>query len=138
MTTATQTVYDELEDRVKPMIKHYLEDLTTHDRNAIEGNPGVPFLHWTREMGTFISHLFAADHESFPQRGEFVPFLFGTADRNHLARVPLDFAEHCHKDGANYLCVLYFDGKRLREIDCLKAVEIAKQHYRSLLKTWNA
>jgi hypothetical protein len=138
MLTATKTtVYAELESRVSHFIQRHIEDLTTHDREAIEKAPGVPFLHWTRECGTHIAHLFEADHECFPAKGERIPFLFGTADREHIARLPLDFAEYCRKESKTHLSVLYFDGKRLKDITCEKAVEIARDHYRKLLNSWS-
>ena len=128
----TMTTYEELKERCLPLIQRYHTDLTKYDREALEENPGVPFLHWTRDMGTHIVFLFEDDGH-FPQDGKRVPFLFGTADRIQLARVPLEIARGCAKD-RHY--VLHFDGKRLREIDCKKAVEIADQHYRKLLRTW--
>ena len=138
MTTARSVdVYRELEATVLPSMEAYQTDLTTHDRAAIERNPGVPFLHWTGKSSTVIVFLAEADDDSFPPAGVKVPYLFGTADREHLADEMVSMADYFLKPcNSKPLFVHHFDGERLRRIDIQKAAEIARQHRRKLEREW--
>ena len=46
-------VYEELQEMSLPLLEAYETDLT-HDKNWIEENPGVPFMHYTRATGTHL------------------------------------------------------------------------------------
>jgi hypothetical protein len=132
------SVYQELESLCLPLITHWREDLTKHDREGIEQeHPGVPFLHWTRDTGTNISFLIPWD--AYPKLGEVVPFLFGVADREHLLNEVVGFAEW-HAKGINdpkRFTVHYFDGKKLKQITVQKAVQIAKEYAAGIQRLWN-
>lgn len=130
---ATMTVYDELLESVSPIVEHYRTDLDI-DRQMIDDNPGMPFLHWTSESGTHLVMLHPADHEDFPPKGEWVPYLFGTADRYHILNGVKSYAE-CLKD--THQLVHYFDGKRLRKIDPAQAVKIASDYVKRVEGEWN-
>jgi hypothetical protein len=84
--TKTRTVYEQLESHVLPQMEGYTEDLTKHDRQWIEDNPGVPFIHMTRSTGTIIIGLHSADSDYFPKYGETVRYLFGFVGRQHILR----------------------------------------------------
>lgn len=50
----SMSVYEQLHALVAHHIQSYKEDLTKHDRNAIEAHPERPFLHITRKLGTWF------------------------------------------------------------------------------------
>lgn len=128
------TVYDSLETRCLPLIEHYHADLTKHDREWLAENPGVPFLHFTRECGTHMLPLYPADSECFPAKGRTVPYLFGTADREHI------LADNCRclptYTGDNCRLMLYFDGQTLRTIDIPHATRIVNQYTTAVRSDW--
>jgi hypothetical protein len=131
-------IYEELEKIALPFMEAYKEDLTTIDRKAIEYKPGVPFLHYTRKWGTTISFLPAADSPLFPPAGVRVPYLFGTADREHLLNECLSMAKHCAPENdPPFLCVCYFDGHKLRKTNFKHSRQIAEDYARSVRAAWN-
>ena len=132
MTTTTATVYDELEAACLPLIEVYQDDLLKHDRAALEANEGKPFLHWTHDRGTHITFLLGIG--DLPARGVYVKYLFGMADRWHIAREMKSLAEwHANpNNGGDYL-VHYFDGKRLKVVTKQQALQIATEHSRRLI-----
>ena len=136
MTTATQTIYDQLHDLAAPLITRYMDDLTKHDRNALEANPGMPFLHFTRDSGTHISFHMPANE--YPKKGEYVPYLFGHADRDHLLEEASGIVNHYAKPYNDPpLMVLYYNGKTLRKIDLAQAAEIVRDYQGSVRAAWN-
>jgi hypothetical protein len=131
------SVYQELESLCLPLITHWREDLTKHDREGIKDNPGTPFLHWTRDTGTNICFLVPWD--AYPKRGELVRYLFGEVDREHLLREFVVFAEY-HAQGINdpkQYTVHYFNGKALKQITVQEAVKIAKEYAAGIQRLWN-
>jgi hypothetical protein len=126
--------YELLEARCLPIIEAYHTDLTKHDRDYLERNPKTPFLHFTRTCGTHIAPLEPASE--YPLHGEFVPYLFGRANRQQIADGVLSIVRHCAKDGETKLA-LYFDGRQLRSITPAKAVELAEDYRRGLLHLWD-
>ena len=135
------TVYRELRKRCLHLIEHYHNDLLVHDRRILRHNPGVPFLHWTRATGTCIELLFPHNDERWPKRGEEVKYLFGFADREHILKQVVGTSEYrANKMNTETRLVLYHDGKdaSLKEISLDRAVEIAKDHQRRVLRMWNA
>lgn len=132
----TQSAYQQLETAVLPLMTHFQTDLTTHDRNAIEANPAAPFLHYACKMHTVIVFL---DASTYPPAGKYVPYLFGSADRNHLLREVTNVATAYIRPGTETPdLVHHFDGKRLRRIDVDKAIEIAREFTRRIQGEWNS
>lgn len=131
------TVYDELEAACLPLIEAYQDDLLKHDRASIEANPGKPFLHWTRSTGTEIAFLLEKD--DLPARGVVVPYLFGTADRRHMARHSLAHAEFHAKESNSpeRYTVHYYTGKTLRQITAVEAVKIAREHHWKIIRQFD-
>lgn len=131
--------YSLLEAAVLPMMTDYQTDLTTHDRAAIEANPGCPFLHWASPSNTVIVFLLPADDPAFPPPGARVPYLFGTADREHLADEVVSMAEyHCKPCNRNPLRLAhYWDGKRLRRLDVGEALRVARVYRAALRHAWD-
>lgn len=124
------TVYEQLAAAILPQMEAYQADLTTHDRRQIEDRPALPFLHWARSSGTTLWHM--PDVDNLPKRGERVPYLFGTADREHIVKSAVDVAKHEAKEPR--FAVHYFDGQRLRRIDQQKALDIAQDYQRRMLR----
>lgn len=130
-------VYDELERVVLPVMEAFQTDLTKHDMEAINRNLGVPFLHWAGKSSTVICFLPPHDDETFPPAGVTVPYLFGHADRDHLADEMVSMASYFLKPcNSKPELVHHFDGWKLRKIDIHKAHEIARKHREYLHREW--
>lgn len=129
------TTYEQVHKLSRWRLQRFETDLEKWDREIIEKHPGVPFLHFTRDMGTHIAMLYPADE--YPPRGERVPYLFGTADRDHILDQVIGMVQH-FIDSCNppARLVLYFDGSRVREISVSRAMEIARDYVRRIRYEW--
>jgi hypothetical protein len=115
-----------------PHIKAFHNDLLVHDKKLIADNPGVPFLHWTRDSGTDI--LFLPELDAYPARGVRVPYLFGTADRNHLVKSAKVICEYRTRQYATpQNVVLHYTGKTIKVIGVQRAAEIGRDYYNRLM-----
>lgn len=133
----TPEVHELLVRECEPIIKAYTDDLKKHDLDFLERWPDTPFLHYTRECGT---HMFMMHPtEDLPAAGERVRYLFGEADRDHIARQVVDCAKALARpsDRDLHKLVHHFDGKRLRKIDVDQAVKIAEEYYWALKREWS-
>jgi hypothetical protein len=136
--TATQlqlTVEDQLVELSLPHIKHYKEDLLYHDMNWIRGNPGIRFLHFTRECGTDLVGLYPHDHVAWPKAGEKVPYLFGFASREHILEQTTEIVKYRAHYGSNKL-TLYCNGSNVVEIRMHQAIELAQANKELVLSHW--
>ncbi len=129
------TIYEQLEAASHHVIKAYHADLTTHDRNSIEANPGIPFLHWARECGSHFTHLFPADDPRWPAKGEMKPFLFSRADRETFLDACVEIAKYATREN-QALITHYFDGVRLHKTNPNRALEIAREHVSRVRTEW--
>lgn len=134
-------IYDELKQRCLPLIEAFHDDLLKHDKAIIEAHePGTPFLHYTRACGTHLFMLIPA--ASYPRKGEFVRYLFGHADREHilsdLGKVIDSFVRDRDRGCEAQKAVHYFDGKRLKLIDVRKAQEICFAYRCGIRREWDA
>jgi hypothetical protein len=128
--------YRDLERACLPLMSGYQSDLTKHDRAEIESTPDVPFLHYTRAQGTHLVRLLP--NELLPSKGKIVPYLFGTADREHIVKQVLKITElFCKPSGLDALAVHYFDGKRLHKITADKAHSVARDYAYDLYALWD-
>lgn len=125
----------ELKARCKPLLEAYHRDLLVSDRRRIIQHWGVPYLHWTRPTGTSLEHLHSHNSEAFPAKGIRIPYLFGTADRDHVLRSVSLIAETEQRMGSSIL-VQHFDGHSLKVIDYKTAIEIAHKHVRMVRYAW--
>lgn len=122
-------IYQELEKKCLPSMTDYQTDLTRVDREFLETNGETPFIHLTRAWGTHIVTL--RPFEAYPAAGERVPFLFGQVNRDELCQETIGTIEHFEKPYAlDILKVLYFDGKRLINIDMKKARSLIMDYQR--------
>jgi len=129
------TTYDNLFSLVSPLITAYRDDLEKHDREAIESHPGVPFLHWTREMGTHLTMLIPASE--YPAAGERVPFLFGHADREHILNEgTVRFAEYFLKKFATPHVCHYYDGRTVKQVSLEQALVVARTYRQRIQAQW--
>jgi hypothetical protein len=130
------TLHDQLVELSGPHIEAYRNDLLVHDKDAIDRYPGVPFLHWTRKMGTHIQFLYPS--RLLPANGETVPYLFGTANRKHIVEETLSMAEYFIRPTSDKtVLVLYYDGATLKQINLLDAFNIAYSYKVTILQEWN-
>lgn len=129
-----QNTYAALFAAVQHFVQHYRTDFD-HDLRLITANPGVPFLHWTRTCGTWLTFLQPFDHPYWPAKGVEVPYLFGTATREHIADQIVAAARHSAKNPET-LATHHFDGKTLHKISAARSLDIAEDHRRHLLHHW--
>ena len=130
-----ENVYEQIKEKAVPFIKAYHDDLFIYDKNAIEGNPNIPFLHFTGSTGTNIESL--VDASEYPRKGERVPYLFGTADREHILDQKVKMVDHMAKVNRNDLTLYYpGEGKRVRTITHDKAKEIIREYRRRIEGIW--
>ena len=130
-----ENVYEQIKEKALPLIKEYHDDLLIYDKTAIEGNPNIPFLHFTGSTGTHIELL--VDASEYPRKGERVPYLFATADREHILDQKVKIVDHMTKVNRNDLMLYYpGDGKRVRTITHDKAKEIISKYRRRIEGVW--
>ncbi len=130
---STASIYESIEKLALPLIIAYREDLTKHDRAAIDKHRGVPFLHFTGDTGTHLVFLWRPG--DYPGPGEYVPYLFGVADREHiLSEIPK--LVRCMKRVNRQALILHFDGKEVKRITQEKAEEIADSYKSGIWRTW--
>lgn len=116
-----------------PLIQGYHADLLKHDRRFIRKNPDCPFLHVTRDYGTYLTMLYPAG--KYPPEGVSIPYLFDKADRWHLLKETSGTIEFAEKNHPNAL-VHYFDGKSLRVVTYPQARQILEEYRRSIIAKW--
>lgn len=134
----TTDPYPVLLAKCLPLIEHYRNDLLVHDRNALASFPGIPFIHFTRTMGSETIFLPPAGHASWPARNAQIPYLFGMADREHILAQILVKVKYPWE---NLRCVHYFDAmpnghSRLVEIAKEQAVVRTEQYIASVRHAW--
>ncbi len=107
--------YEQVKAKADHIITNFRNDLLVHDKNAIESDPGMPFLHFTGDTGTYIE--FMPDPEDYPKKGERVKYLYVTASRDWILSQRTACVEHMKKLNRQAL-VLFFPGadKDVREI----------------------
>lgn len=125
--------FDQLTAACLPLIQQYHDDLLVHDRNAITAHPTTPYLHLTRDYGTYLTMLIPA--ADYPPAGVEVPYLFGHADRHHILKGISAHMEYGKKHHPNAL-LHYFDGKSLRTVTYPQADEITRQYCAAIKATW--
>ena len=121
-----------------PLIESYQVDLLKHDLDALHRFPDMPFLHWTRKFGTFMCHLLPPDHPAWPAKGVFIPYLFATANREHILHQNADVARGMMREGdATHTCHWWGGPEHpLRRITCERAHELATRHESAVLRAW--
>lgn len=117
------------------IVTRYRDDLLVHDLNTIDQiGPHTPFLHFCRDSGTYMVGLIAADE--YPAKGQHVPFLFGSADREKLLDGAVTLATHCSNPvNGTHICH-YFNGKTIKRITLVQALTIATEYARTIRATW--
>jgi hypothetical protein len=126
-------IYEQVREKALPLIKAYHDDLLKHDKRDIAGNPRVPFLHFTGDTGTYAFFMIQA--EDYPAKGKSVPYLFGTADREHILRQFVKVVVTMKTVNRQDL-ILYFNGKKLIEITQEKAESIARKYEDKIWRDW--
>ena len=126
-------VFEQLEELSRPLLKSFQSDLEI-DREMIETHEGVPFVHWTRETGTYMVHLVPPNHAGFPSLGEKVPFLFGKGDREKILNGAIGIAQHCTEGG--HLLAVYFDGKSIKPVSMDRSLAIVEEWAKKVKKSW--
>lgn len=117
------SVYTEIKKKSYPIITDYQNDLIVIDKEWMTDNPGVPFLHYTRDWGTHMLILGPAG--DYPPAGETVPYLFGQAGRDHILRQKMESAVYFDKNEKIEL-IQYYDSKTVKTIDKKQALELVR------------
>lgn len=115
-------------------VEHYRSDLLVDDQ-MIRENPGIPFIHITRSTGTDLQLLFPADSEHFPPKGQTVPYLFGKANREHIADGIVSMIRY-HAERNESISYRYFDGESLALISRELAVETVEIWRERIADSW--
>jgi len=130
-----ETVHAVLVQECGEIVTHYRDDLLVHDLHHLKKcKDGTPFLHFSRQSGTYMTMLIAADE--YPQKGEYVPYLFGHADREHCLNGVWDIVECCTTDGS-HVCH-YYDGRTLKRITQNQARVIASEYAHTIRGQWKS
>lgn len=129
-------VYATIAKKSLKWLNYYKSDLIVHDKKTIENNPNIPFLHFTWNSGTYLMLLRSAQDESWPKKGEWVPFLFGHADREHILNQHIEVMPAI---GQNVISLIqYYDGKKVSDVGTMIAAsEIIRKYIRRVQIEWN-
>lgn len=130
-------VYKTLETMIGDKIRSYRSDLEIHDRGWIGCNPGIPFLHYTWESGTYIIGLLPA--ADYPAEGVKVKYLFSTADRYHLLAQVEKMVQHFsagRMGNGGIKAIHHFDGAQVRPIADIVARDIARKYCEGITREW--
>ncbi len=95
------------------------------DEKAIQERKGVPFLHFTRKTGTLI--VFLSPIDQLPKKGEYAPFLFNFADREHFVNQMIEMSRYYVKNDGCLICQ-YYNGTTVKKISTTRAAEIGLAH----------
>ncbi len=128
-------LHSQLVKKALPFIFSYKDDLLIHDKRQLAEYPDRPFLHFTGSTGTHIVTLYFID--DYPPKGEQVPYLFGTADRNHMLAAAGSETENMTRWNRMDL-ILYFNGKTLKAIDHSTAVKTVDDYIAKMKIQFNS
>lgn len=128
-----KSIYAEVEKRSLPLLQHYQEDLTVHDKQSIAEDPKCLFLHFTGRTGTHMIRL--VNSESYPERDTQVPYLFTFAGRDRILDDKVSVVRSMRTSNRQDL-ILYFDGEKLEEITQDLAVQIICDYRVRILREW--
>ncbi|MFC1652703.1 hypothetical protein ACFL3F_03180, partial [Planctomycetota bacterium] len=115
-------IYEQLQKKSLLLLEAYETDLM-HDKDWIESNPGVSFMHYTRATGTHLIPLNPSN--TYPPAGTKVKYLFGMADREYILQGKLemqDWFENAMREPPRL--ILHYDGRTLQPVTLQKAREI--------------
>lgn len=129
-------VYEQLKEKALPFIEDYKDDLLVHDKDELERHkPGTPFLHFTGSTGTAIEVL--QDESEYPKKGERVPYLFATANREHILDQKVKVVDCTMKVNRHDL-ILYYPGgdKNIETITHDRAKEIIREYWQDIKDIW--
>lgn len=127
--------YNAVEEATAPLIDHYHDDLFKHDRQFCADHPTWKFLHFAGPCGTHLVSMPPA--EDYPRRGEYVPYLFGTADRDHVLNGGHSVIVTIEKS-SDRRTVHYWDGKRLQRVAFKEARYLYLDYMEAIRAAWNA
>jgi hypothetical protein len=128
-------VYEQLHKRSLPLLEAYETDLT-HDKDWIDDNPGMAFMHYTRATGTHLISL--GPSNTYPPAGTKVKYLFGMADRDKILQEKLEMQgwfENALREPPRL--ILCYDGRTLQPVTMSKARKILEDYVHAIRSEWN-
>ena len=127
-------IYEQLHKRSLPLLEAYETDLA-HDRDWMQDNPGIPFMHYTRATGTHLIPLNPSD--TYPPAGTKVKYLFGKADREYILQGKLEMQAWFENRARESLkLILYFDGLTLKPKTLKKARAVLESYVHATRSEW--
>jgi hypothetical protein len=131
--TTMYATWDKLYLLCEPLMLDHQSDLDIDRQLVIAAQS--PFIHWTRQSGTCVEPMIAPDQ--YPKRGERVPYLFGTADREHILNQRIGTATYwTNKNNLPVEACHYFDGKTLKRITLETAVALMRDYGMQVRNCW--
>ena len=127
-----EDITGELMDAVDATVKSYRTDLE-HDKRWIALHPRCPFLHFAGDTGTHIVPLCGIG--CYPKKGEFVPYLFGHADRDHIRRQVIPMVESMRHNNRHAM-IHHFDGRKLQAVTMDRCDKNAADYSVKMLRTF--
>lgn len=130
-----ETIFNQLFKKSTKQVEHYRTDFE-HDKKSIEENPGAKFIHIARSTGTSLV-IFREDLSELPKKGEMVPYMFGTANRDRILKNSVYEIEYYSKEGNEdkYL-IHYYNGKKWIKIDFKKAIQLKNDYLNKVFQIW--
>jgi hypothetical protein len=130
-----RTIFEEVIKKALPVMEAYQNDLNI-DRNTISLlTENTRYIHYTGTTGTYLELLPDHDSELYPPKGERIPFLFGTADRDHILNSKTDMID-CLKRNNRSTLIQYYNGKVAYTITIKQAEAITREYADSIKNSW--
>lgn len=125
--------WDKLFRLCHPLMLDYQSDLEIDKTSIVLAQ--APFIHWTRETGTALEPLIAPDQ--YPPSKKRVPYLFGTADREHILSQRVGTAAYmANPNNVAVVACHYFDGKALKRIKLEDAIDLMNNYAGQVRRCW--
>jgi len=123
----------EMFKRVENRVVAYEGDIEI-DRETIAKYPGCEFLLYARDWGTHL--LMLPGLIDLPSRGEQVPYLFGTADREKIIRDKLNSARYFVKmDNEHHFDIYHYNKHEVLHVGITYTIPVIE---RWATQTWQA
>lgn len=125
-----KSIYEQIKELSLPIIQNHHDDLLKHDKNSIENNPKIRFLHFTGNRGTNLIWLLPLKEYKFDKREFQNQYEYYKKCKTVIgtAILMVKVMPSINRDEL----VLYFDSKKLRIINQQKAEEITEDYEQTL------
>lgn len=115
-------------------LHHYQSNLNV-DFDFIQKHDPDRFIWITHDCGTHFFRFWK--HEELPKAGQHVPYLFGTATREHIVEDELEAFRDCFHEGFHDFYLIEPQNGTFRKIRKKEAVALLEEHSRKLHELWD-